>query len=35
MSTQRNKEIACEFFALFSAGNVPGAMNLMSDDPSW
>jgi ketosteroid isomerase-like protein len=35
MSTRHNKEIACEFFALFSAGDVRGALNLMSDDATW
>ncbi|HEY7487217.1 MAG TPA: nuclear transport factor 2 family protein [Streptosporangiaceae bacterium] len=35
MSTQRNKQIACDFFTFFSAGDVPGALNLMSDDATW
>jgi uncharacterized protein len=35
MSTQQHKAIAREFFARFSAGDVPGALELMSDDATW
>jgi ketosteroid isomerase-like protein len=35
MTTQRNKQIAREFYARFSADDVGGALDLMSDDATW
>ncbi len=35
MSTEENKRIATEFFARFSARDVPGALAMMADDATW
>ncbi|HYP28825.1 MAG TPA: nuclear transport factor 2 family protein [Blastocatellia bacterium] len=35
MSLEQNKKIASEFFALFSASDVAGALDLMTDDATW
>ena len=35
MSTADNKATAREFFARFSASDIPGAMALMTDDATW
>jgi uncharacterized protein len=35
MSIEQNKKIAAEFFALFSASDVAGALGLMTDDATW
>jgi ketosteroid isomerase-like protein len=35
MSIEENKRIATEFFARFSRGDVPGVLELMSEDASW
>ena len=35
MSTDKNKAIAAEFFARFSAGDIPGALATMTDDATW
>jgi uncharacterized protein len=35
MTTQDNKQTAAEFFARFSAGNIPGAVDLLSADATW
>lgn len=35
MSIEQNKKTASEFFALFSAGDVAGALGLMTDDATW
>jgi hypothetical protein len=35
MNTQHNKRTAAEFFARFSAGDVPGAVDLLSADATW
>jgi ketosteroid isomerase-like protein len=35
MSPQQNKALAHEFFALFSAGDIAGAMATMTDDATW
>jgi uncharacterized protein len=35
MTTQHNKQTAAEFFARFSAGDVPGAVGLLSTDATW
>jgi ketosteroid isomerase-like protein len=32
MTTQDNKQTAAEFFARFSAGDIPGAVDLLSGD---
>jgi uncharacterized protein len=34
-STQENKAIAAEFFATFSAGNVPAIIGAMAPDGTW
>ena len=35
MSTDRNKATAAEFFARFSASDIPGALATMTDDATW
>ncbi|HKX26280.1 MAG TPA: nuclear transport factor 2 family protein [Blastocatellia bacterium] len=35
MSIEQNKEIAAQFFAHFNAGNVAGALEMMSEDATW
>lgn len=35
MSMDRNKRIAVEFFAHVSAGDIPGALGLLTDDVTW
>ncbi len=35
MTTQQNKQTAAEFFTRFSAGDVPGAVDLLSADATW
>jgi uncharacterized protein len=35
MTTQDHKQIAAEFFARFSAGDIPGAVDLLSSDATW
>ena len=35
MTPQHNKQTAGEFFARFSAGDIPGAVDLLSDDATW
>lgn len=35
MTTQQNKEIARDFFARFSGGDISGAVDLMSGDATW
>jgi uncharacterized protein len=35
MNTQRNKDVAAEMFARFSASDVPGVLALMADDVIW
>lgn len=35
MTPEQNKQIAREFFARFSAGDVTGALALMSEDCTW
>lgn len=35
MNTQNNKHTASEFFARFSAGDIPGAVDLLSSDATW
>jgi ketosteroid isomerase-like protein len=35
VSTQDNKQTAAEFFVRFSAGDIPGAVGLLSADATW
>jgi uncharacterized protein len=35
MSTEQNKAIASTFFERFSAGDIQGALNTMTDDATW
>jgi ketosteroid isomerase-like protein len=35
MSTEHNKATAAEFFARFSASDIPGALATMTDDATW
>lgn len=35
MSIEHNKQTAGEFFARFSAGDIPGAVDLLSSDARW
>ena len=35
MTIERNKEIAAELFARFSASDIAGVLELMSDDVTW
>lgn len=35
MSTEQNKATAAEFFARFSASDIPGALATMTDDATW
>jgi uncharacterized protein len=35
MTTQQNKQTAAEFFARFSAGDIAGAVDLLSADATW
>lgn len=35
MSLERNKQLASEFFARFSARDLAGALDLMADDATW
>lgn len=35
MSLESNKQLASDFFARFSAGDLSGALDLMADDATW
>ena len=35
MSSERNKHLAREFFACFTAGDIAGALDRMTDDATW
>ena len=35
MSIEDNKRIATEFFALFSANDIPGVLAMMAEDATW
>ena len=35
MTLERNKQVAEELFARFSAGDIPGVLALMTDDVTW
>ena len=35
MSTEQNKALAVEFFARFSANDIPGVLELLADDLTW
>jgi len=35
MSTEQNKQIVREFFERFSAGDIPGALDLLDDAVIW
>jgi uncharacterized protein len=35
MSTEKNKRLVSDFFARFSAGDLAGALAMMSDDATW
>lgn len=35
MSIEENKKLVGEFFARFSAGDIAGALDLMTDDATW
>ena len=35
MTLERNKQVAAELFARFSASDIPGVLALMTDDVSW
>ena len=35
MSIEHNKQLASEFFARFSAGDIAGALDMMADDATW
>ena len=35
MSTEANKGIAREFFAKFSESDIPGALEMMTEDATW
>jgi ketosteroid isomerase-like protein len=35
MTLERNKQVAVELFARFSAGDIPGVLALMTDDVTW
>ena len=35
MSIEQNKEVAAQFFARFSEGDIAGALDMMSDDATW
>jgi uncharacterized protein len=35
LSTEKNKATAAEFFARFSASDIPGALATMTDDATW
>jgi len=35
MSTEHNKVAAHEFFARFTAGDIDGALDTMTDDATW
>jgi uncharacterized protein len=35
MTTQDNKQTAVEFYARYSAGDIPGAVGLLSADATW
>lgn len=35
MSIERNKQVAAEFFARFTAGDIVGALTLLTDDATW
>ena len=35
MAAERNKAVALELFARFSAGDVPGVLSLMAEDCTW
>jgi uncharacterized protein len=35
MNIEQNKQLASDFFACLSAGDIPGALNLMTDDATW
>jgi uncharacterized protein len=35
MSVDANKDLVREFFARFSTGDIPGALDMMADDSTW
>jgi len=35
MSSERNKQLAREFFACFTTGDIAGALDRMTDDATW
>src|SRR5262245_61627395 len=35
MSTDQNRKVANDLFARFSAGDIPGALALLTDDVAW
>jgi ketosteroid isomerase-like protein len=35
MTIERNKQVAAELFARFSASDIPGVLGLMTDDVTW
>ena len=35
MSLEQNKRVAADFFAFFTAGDLAGALDLMTDDATW
>ena len=35
MTVESNKQLAAQFFACFSANDIPGAVALMTDDATW
>src|SRR5712671_941422 len=35
MTLERNKQVAVELFARFSAGDIPGVLALMTDEVTW
>ena len=35
MSTEQNRKVADKLFACLSAGDIPGALVLMTDDATW
>ena len=35
MNTDQNKKLAADFFARFSANDIAGALDLMTDDATW
>ena len=35
MNIEQNKKLAADFFARFSANDIAGALDLMTDDATW